>query len=54
MVRDFMRQLGGHVRLESAPGGGTTVELLLPELVGAQVDVAGAEPQAGRVAPSRS
>ncbi len=36
MVRDFIRQSGGHVRLVSAPGVGTTVELLLPELVGAR------------------
>ena len=38
MVRDFIRQSGGHVRLASAPGVGTTVELLLPELVGARAD----------------
>jgi PAS domain S-box-containing protein len=37
MVRDFIRQSGGHVRLASAPGAGTTVELLLPELVGTRV-----------------
>ena len=36
MVRDFVRQSGGSVRLESAPGVGTTVELLFPELVGAR------------------
>ena len=35
MVRDFVRQSGGSVRLLSAPGVGTTVELLFPELVGA-------------------
>jgi hypothetical protein len=38
MVRDFVRQSGGSVRLESAPGTGTTVELLFPELVGARAD----------------
>ena len=47
MVRDFMRQSGGHVRLASAPGVGTTVELLLPELVGARADArVGADPGA--------
>ena len=45
MVRDFMRQSGGHVRLESSAGAGTTVELLLPELVGAKIDAAGVESQ---------
>ena len=40
MVRDFVRQSGGSVRLESAPGIGTTVELLFPELVGARADEA--------------
>ena len=38
MVRDFVRQSGGSVRLESTPGEGTTVELLFPELVGARAD----------------
>ena len=39
MVRDFMRQSGGHVRLAVGAGqSGTTVELLLPELVGARAD----------------
>ena len=47
MVRDFMRQSGGHVRLASGPGVGTTVELLLPELVGARADASpGAYPGA--------
>ncbi len=38
MVRDFVRQSGGSVRLVSTPGAGTTVELLFPELVGARAD----------------
>jgi PAS domain S-box-containing protein len=54
MVRDFMRQSGGHVRLESSPGVGTTVELLLPELVGAQVRDLGDEATPSRPAGSES
>jgi PAS domain S-box-containing protein len=34
MVRDFMRQSGGFVRLATTSGAGTTVELLLPEVIG--------------------
>lgn len=32
MVYGFVRQSGGHVRLESAPGHGTTVRLFLPRI----------------------
>ena len=30
MVHGFVRQSGGHVRIDSTPGQGTTIELLLP------------------------
>ncbi|MDZ7827715.1 MAG: ATP-binding protein [Gammaproteobacteria bacterium] len=30
MVHGFVRQSGGHVQIDSAPGEGTTIELLLP------------------------
>jgi signal transduction histidine kinase len=36
MVYGFAKQSGGHVRIDSAPGQGATVELYLPRYVGAE------------------
>ena len=54
MVRDFVRQSGGSVRLESTPGAGTTVELLFPELVGARADDVSGHAPTGRPAGTES
>ena len=45
MVYGFARQSGGAVRIQSAPGKGTTVSILLP------VATTGAAPSAARVTP---
>jgi CheY-like chemotaxis protein len=47
-VYGFMRQSGGHARIDSELGQGTTVTLFLPRLA----DVAAAEPAAGAQAPT--
>ncbi len=36
MVYGFVKQSGGHVRIDSTPGRGTTVQLLLPRAFGAE------------------
>ncbi|MGB9110717.1 MAG: ATP-binding protein, partial [Telluria sp.] len=40
MVYGFARQSGGHVRIESAPGQGTEVRMLLPRLIAEAVPAA--------------
>ena len=40
-VYGFIRQSGGHVKIYSEPGQGTTVKLYLPRLIGAEDEVAG-------------
>jgi PAS domain S-box-containing protein len=37
MIYGFMRQSGGQVRMQSAPGQGTTMSLYLPRSIGAEV-----------------
>src|SRR6202165_3839957 len=46
MVYGFAKQSGGHVRIDSAPGQGATVELYLPRHAGSAVDT-GAATRAG-------
>ena len=41
MVHGFVKQSGGHVRIDSEPGEGTSVRLLLPRSAGANPKVAG-------------
>ncbi len=41
MVHGFVKQSGGHVRIDSAPGKGTSVRLLLPRSAAANPTVAG-------------
>ncbi len=38
MIYGFVRQSDGAVRIESAPGKGTTIELLLPQFSGTELD----------------
>jgi signal transduction histidine kinase len=40
MVYGFVKQSGGHVQIDSAPGRGTMVRLYLPIAVAAQAEVA--------------
>ncbi|WP_194164638.1 hybrid sensor histidine kinase/response regulator [Microvirga thermotolerans] len=47
MVYGFVKQSGGHVRIQSQPGRGTTVTIYLPRYLGADMPV----PAAARPAP---
>ncbi|MSP67321.1 MAG: response regulator [Alphaproteobacteria bacterium] len=47
MVDGFIRQSGGHVRIESEPGRGTTVRLYLPSTTAEHMDAG--RPESGRV-----
>ncbi|WP_225785016.1 PAS domain S-box protein [Xenophilus sp. Marseille-Q4582] len=46
MIYGFAQQAGGHVRIDSSPGRGTTVSLLLPHARGVQAEAPRAEPAA--------
>ncbi|HEX2727639.1 MAG TPA: ATP-binding protein, partial [Beijerinckiaceae bacterium] len=51
MVYGFVKQSGGHVKIYSEPGAGTTVKIYLPRLVG---DAEDAEPHAASIIPEGS
>jgi hypothetical protein len=44
-VYGFVKQSGGHVRIYSEPGLGTTVKLYLPRYVGAEADLDAETPE---------
>jgi C4-dicarboxylate-specific signal transduction histidine kinase/CheY-like chemotaxis protein len=44
-VYGFIKQSGGHVKIYSQPGDGTTVKMYLPRLVSANADALGAAPR---------
>ena len=54
MVYGFAKQSGGHARIESTPGRGTTVELYLPRHTGAAEETADAAAETAPVELSRS
>ncbi|MEO8715824.1 MAG: ATP-binding protein, partial [Acetobacteraceae bacterium] len=54
MVHGFVTQSGGAIRIESLPGAGTTVRLLLPRVDGAQPTRPGTDaPMTGEDTPAR-